>query len=1106
MAESNTTTQTRISSAFRNPTHQDMAQDAGYDTSYFVIEGHQFAGYEKPGGSLNGILCHQYGAQEKLESVSVYQVTDALCEGEIDGLAYKNGEKILFSNQGDSNIEPLKGVFLNDVPVVNDIGTFNYNRLAGQFDTGRATPELFRSQPPSQAGAAYHISTLSKYCNFYNSWQTLNIGAKLVGFTHSETMAYFRKAFGGVMESSLYSGGRGVKGSISGFTVPQLLVGTNQVNTIAEADTNANAPFNHYITSDNIHAIKIRIQVDALGYTDDELKKAQINFVIAVGYADDPYYIDKGGSVKYFLGSIYGKLTSPYIRNYFVDLPPSYNNQKRFIRVFAISSEPGPENFKLQRSAQVLDISEICLDKFNWPNTSMATTIFDARAFTQPPKRTYHLRMKKINVPSNYDPETREYFGNWNGKFDTEKKWTDNPAWIFYDLATNTRYGAGKFGFADYFIDKWNLYKIAKFCDELVPTGYINPLGEFDYTVGEGDSLVTVTANNSKELSLTEWRDIFPNGGIAVFTVNRDSNGNALESAFIRHIISGSISSGAVKSNQYSFKIAKVPVASTVFKKYTDLKQKYLDEVNSLPAGTSMTPFYYLQTLITTAANNLNSSDPFLKEYLAPFPLDVDVVAGKVTRSMEGDNKNLLEPRFRCNLYFDKRQSAVNALNDIASIFRGIVYYTNSYIFASSDRSTDTIMVFTNANVEDGSFVYTGSALTSRSTVAVVRYNDENEDYKPKIEYLENPAGLRDYGYKEKDVIALGVTSQSQAKRLAKWLLYTDQTENDVVQFTTGQEATYLRPGDVVEIQDKLKTVKRYGGRVVDVDYASRTITIDEGIEEGIIGQQIAIVTPKSNLSPTQLNNLSIDLPEGEGVPQSTIDSSRTSQISVFTIGSIEDTNKITISETESEDFNLIQKGYIWSAYNLDSAYDIKPIKYRVLTVTESNSNSYSVTCMLYNKSKFEAIEGRGSLERTQASSQQMFQNQTRPLPLQSVTGVNVLTNKILINPREEAANWDAKFRINDTNTYRNDYRYTILTIDFSQLVNAQSPSISPENTGGYILEVSKGTGEKIRVTLDGYDTTEAEILFGTDREFDKPFSVDIFRYAQNKVLEQTEL
>ena len=163
-------------------------------------------------------------------------------------------------------------------------------------------------------------------------------------------------------------------------------------------------------------------------------------------------------------------------------------------------------------------------------------------------------------------------------------------------------------------------------------------------------------------------------------------------------------------------------------------------------------------------------------------------------------------------------------------------------------------MLFSNANVQDGTFNYSGSASTSRNTSVIVRYNDAQDQFKPKAEYAEDPVAIREFGYLEKEVIALGCTSKAQAHRIAKWMLYTNQTETDVCQFVVGAEGSYLRPGDVIKVQDKLKTSKRYGGRISDIDYAERTVTLDEGIQENIVGQTIAMICPQPSTTVRELN------------------------------------------------------------------------------------------------------------------------------------------------------------------------------------------------------------------------------------------------------------
>ena len=117
--------------------------------------------------------------------------------------------------------------------------------------------------------------------------------------------------------------------------------------------------------------------------------------------------------------------------------------------------------------------------------------------------------------------------------------------------------------------------------------------------------------------------------------------------------------------------------------------------------------------------------------------------------------------------------------------------------------------MFSNANVADGAFSYAGTAKTARTTSVVVRYNDALDDFKPKVEFAEDLASLRKFDYNEQEVIAIGCTSPAQAKRIAQWILYTNQTETDMVSFTTGQEGSFLMPGDVINIQDNLKTTKK---------------------------------------------------------------------------------------------------------------------------------------------------------------------------------------------------------------------------------------------------------------------------------------------------------
>lgn len=102
-------------------------------------------------------------------------------------------------------------------------------------------------------------------------------------------------------------------------------------------------------------------------------------------------------------------------------------------------------------------------------STALVGVKFDSEYFSNLPTRTYDIKGIKLKVPSNYNPETREYKGLWDGTF--KIAWSDNPAWVLYDIVTNKRYGLGE-RVGEMAIDKWTLYQVAQYCDQLVPDGF----------------------------------------------------------------------------------------------------------------------------------------------------------------------------------------------------------------------------------------------------------------------------------------------------------------------------------------------------------------------------------------------------------------------------------------------------------------------------------------------------------------------------------------------------------------------------------------------------------------------------------------------------------
>jgi hypothetical protein len=329
-------------------------------------------------------------------------------------------------------------------------------------------------------------------------------------------------------------------------------------------------------------------------------------------------------------------------------------------------------------------VTEIYDDFLAIPHTAGVLTTFDSRFFSSIPQRAYDTRLLKVKIPSNYNPYSKTYDGIWNGSFNLG--WTDNPAWCFFDLITNRRYGLGKYVDPD-LTDKWTLYEIGQYCDQLVSSG------------GSGLGL---------------------------------------------------------------------------------------------------------------------------------------------------------EPRFTCNVLISSREDAYKVVNDMASIFRAIVFYNGGLIFASQDRPKDPLYIFNNSNVKDGEFTYSNTSKRVRRNVALVRYNDKENFYKPAVKYVESREGLIRFGIKEIEVSAFGCTSEGQAERLGKWTLLSENLESELVNFETSLPAMYLKPGDIVLVQDQNRQNRILGGRTYELkkDYAILDVKYSDisGFLPSINGCNFNVLTPAGNI------------------------------------------------------------------------------------------------------------------------------------------------------------------------------------------------------------------------------------------------------------------
>lgn len=186
---------------------------------------------------------------------------------------------------------------------------------------------------------------------------------------------------------------------------------------------------------------------------------------------------------------------------------------------------------------------------------------------------------------------------------------------------------------------------------------------------------------------------------------------------------------------------------------------------------------------------------------------------GQYCDTLVSDGYGGMEPRFTMNHLLTSKEEAYKVINNLSSIFRGITYYTNGLIFASQDSFKKALYQFNNSNVVDGMFTYASSAKKTRHSIAIVRYIDKRNHFRPSVEYVEDEEAIKRYGIREIQTAVLGCTSRGQAQRFGLWLLASEYQETESVSFVVGQDGAYMKPGDVVQIYDQYRTPLKFGGR-----------------------------------------------------------------------------------------------------------------------------------------------------------------------------------------------------------------------------------------------------------------------------------------------------
>ncbi|EJE8000216.1 host specificity protein J [Escherichia coli] len=228
--------------------------------------------------------------------------------------------------------------------------------------------------------------------------------------------------------------------------------------TVLGTEVKYDTPITRTITSANIDRLRFTFGVQALVETTSkgDRNPSEVRLLVQI-QRNGGWVTEKDITIK-------GKTTSQYLASVVVDnLPPRPFN----IRMRRMT--PDSTTDQLQNKTLWSSYTEIIDVKQCYPNTALVGVQVDSEQFgSQQVSRNYHLRGRILQVPSNYNPQTRQYSGIWDGTF--KPAYSNNPAWCLWDMLTHPRYGMGKrLGAVD--VDKWALYLIGQYCDQSVPDG-----------------------------------------------------------------------------------------------------------------------------------------------------------------------------------------------------------------------------------------------------------------------------------------------------------------------------------------------------------------------------------------------------------------------------------------------------------------------------------------------------------------------------------------------------------------------------------------------------------------------------------------------------------
>lgn len=394
----------------------------------------------------------------------------------------------------------------------------------------------------------------------------------------------------------------------------------------------------------------------------------------------------------------------------------------------------------------------------------------------------------------------------------------------------------------------------------------------------------------------------------------------------------------------------------------------------------------------------------------------------------DGKGGSGTEPRYTCNVYVQERNDAYTVLRDFAAIFRGMTYWGGDQIVALADMPRDVDYSYTRANVVNGRFTYSGSTTKTRYTTALVSWSDPGNAYADAMEPVFEQDLVARFGTNQLEMTAIGCTRQSEANRKGRWGILTNNKDR-IVSFDVGLDGKIPQPGYIIAVADELLSGKVMGGRISAVN--GRVITLDRD----------SAAAPGSRLM--------VNLPSGASQSR-TIQSVNGRAVTVTT----------AYSETPA----------VESVWIVESE-ELYAQQYRVISVTDNNDGTYSISGALHDPDKYARID-TGAIIDQRPISVIPPGNQSPPanIVINSFSvvqqNVNVQTMRVSWDQAKNAIAYEAQWRRNDGNW---------VNVPRSSTTSFDVPGIY---AGRYLVrvrainaaEISSGWGYSEEKTLTGKD------------------------------------